>query len=114
MKKNQFNQSVHKNEKTKFQIPTLEQVKEVFQIKGVNDQKQPLLFMAHYESNGWFVGKSKMRSWRGAIAGWILRMDTFAPQNQPQATQAKPIRQYTPKEADEIAQIQRAYKNQRK
>ena len=113
MKKNLFTEPVHKNEKTRFIPPTIEQVKKQFLIKGVSDQKQPLLFMAYYESIDWHVGNKKMRFYKAAIAGWILRMDTFAPKDET-TQKAQPIQQYTQKEADEIAQIQRAYKNQRK
>ena len=76
MKKNLFTEPVHKNEKTRFIPPTIEQVKKQFLIKGVSDQKQPLLFMAYYESIDWHVGNKKMRFYKAAISGWILRMDT--------------------------------------
>ena len=110
---NKFEQPVHKNKKTDFHQPSIEQVIEHFQIKGCYDQKQPLLFMAHYESNGWYVGKTKMRSFRAAIAGWILRMDQFKA-NTP--TAIKPVD--TSEKSDlvklqEQRQIQLAYKNQR-
>ena len=29
-------------------------------------------FVAHYESNGWMVGKNKMRSWEAAIRKWNI------------------------------------------
>jgi hypothetical protein len=32
-------------------------------------------FHAFYESNGWKVGKNKMKSWKGALAGWALRRE---------------------------------------
>lgn len=30
-------------------------------------------FIAYYESNGWMVGRSKMKSWRAAMTNWWLR-----------------------------------------
>jgi hypothetical protein len=30
-------------------------------------------FVAHYTSNGWKVGKSPMKSWPSALAGWSIR-----------------------------------------
>lgn len=34
-------------------------------------------FINYYSSNGWMVGKNKMKNWRGAAAGWISRKDNF-------------------------------------
>lgn len=31
-------------------------------------------FINYYESNGWMVGKNKMKSWKSAVAGWIGRL----------------------------------------
>jgi hypothetical protein len=30
-------------------------------------------FYLHYESNGWMVGKNKMKNWKSAASGWIAR-----------------------------------------
>jgi hypothetical protein len=30
-------------------------------------------FMDHYSSNGWKVGKNKMKDWRRAVSGWVTR-----------------------------------------
>ena len=27
-------------------------------------------FFNHYESNGWYVGKNKMKDWKAAVRGW--------------------------------------------
>ena len=32
-------------------------------------------FVNFYESKGWMVGKNKMKSWRGALAGWRTRWE---------------------------------------
>ena len=34
-------------------------------------------FMNYYESNGWKVGKNKMKKWRAAVAGWISRLPDY-------------------------------------
>lgn len=35
-------------------------------------------FYHHYESNGWMVGKNKMKSWRAALAGqWLSKENKF-------------------------------------
>lgn len=36
-------------------------------------ENQVELWWWHYESNGWVVGKTRMVSWPGAMAGWKLR-----------------------------------------
>ena len=60
----------------KFIRPTLEEVRTQFELKGVTGNEFEK-FYAYYESVGWYVGKRKMVSWRGSLAGWILRMPTF-------------------------------------
>jgi len=32
-------------------------------------------FFHYYESKGWMVGKTKMKQWRSAMAGWKLRWE---------------------------------------
>lgn len=51
-----------------FQKPTLNEVEEYCQERknGVNPEK----WLAHYESNGWMVGKNKMKDWKGAVRTW--------------------------------------------
>jgi hypothetical protein len=34
-------------------------------------------FQSHYESNGWRVGKNKMKNWRAAMSGWKTRVDEY-------------------------------------
>lgn len=52
----------------KFQKPTLEEIKNYCQErnKNVNPEK----WLNHYESNGWLVGKNKMKDWKAAIRTW--------------------------------------------
>lgn len=56
--------------------PTPEAVAGYFKAKGSTGAEGKLFFL-HYESNGWMVGKNRMRSWRAAAAGWIERGPGF-------------------------------------
>jgi hypothetical protein len=49
--------------------PTVDQVREYVQRKGYSEV-DPEMFIAHYESNGWRVGKVSMINWRSAVATW--------------------------------------------
>jgi len=40
-------------------------------------KKEVSKFWYYYESVGWYVGRNKMRSWKAAASGWILRMEQF-------------------------------------
>ena len=98
--------------KNAFKKPTLEEVQRFFTIKECYVQKEPEKFWLHYESNGWYVGKSKMRSWRAAASGWILRMEQF---QKDLPAPIKPMDTGGKTDAEkqaEINQIKRAYKNQ--
>lgn len=55
-------------EKKIFIPPTLEEVTAYCQErgKGVNPQK----WLDHYTSNGWMVGKNKMKDWKAAVRTW--------------------------------------------
>jgi hypothetical protein len=35
-------------------------------------------FYNHYESQGWMVGKNKMKNWKSAMSGWKNRSDEYA------------------------------------
>ena len=113
MKKNLFDHSVHNNHKTRFTIPTLEQVTTCFHFKGCHEKNEPEKFFYHYDSVDRHVGRNKMRSWKAAISGWIFRMEQF---NKDKPTPLKNLD--TSAKTDEIKlaeqqQIQRAYANQR-
>jgi predicted phage replisome organizer len=54
--------------RTTFSKPTFDQVKEycIERKNTVNADK----WYAHYESNGWMVGKNKMKDWKAAVRTW--------------------------------------------
>lgn len=52
----------------RFIPPTLEEIASLCREK--NYSVNPNVFLNHYESNGWMVGKNKMKSWPAALANW--------------------------------------------
>jgi len=48
--------------------PTIDQVKEYCLER--NNNVDPERFIDHYSSNGWMVGKNKMKDWKAAIRTW--------------------------------------------
>ena len=58
-----------------FNKPTIEDIKTEMMNKWdeKNATYQANRFYDYYESNGWFVGKNKMKSWRHAVSGWMAR-----------------------------------------
>jgi len=61
-----------------FTPPTLSEVAAYCQERnrGVNPDK----WMAHYESNGWMVGKNKMKSWQAAVRTWESSVSVAKPE----------------------------------
>ena len=53
---------------SKFIIPTIDEVK--IHIQSVSANVDPVKFHSYYESNGWMVGKNKMKSWKAAVTSW--------------------------------------------
>lgn len=52
----------------RFSPPTIDEVKKYCQEQefAVDAER----FVDHYESNGWMVGKNKMKDWRAAVRNW--------------------------------------------
>lgn len=55
----------------KFQKPTAQEVTEYAQ--SIDYQLDGERFVNHYESNGWKVGKNKMKDWQAAVKNWKFR-----------------------------------------
>lgn len=51
-----------------FKKPTIDQISE-YCLERKN-KVSPERFFNHYESNGWMVGKTKMKNWKAAIRNW--------------------------------------------
>ena len=58
----------HKTSHKRFTPPTVDEVRAYCQERqnGVNPQR----FVDYYSSNGWMVGKNKMKDWKAAIRTW--------------------------------------------
>ena len=52
----------------RFKKPTLEEIRD--HCKARNNNVDPEAFLAHYESNGWMVGRTRMKNWKAAIITW--------------------------------------------
>jgi len=55
----------------KFKPPSLIDIATYIANKGYSFD--PAAFIAHYESNGWKVGRNKMKSWKAACTTWAKR-----------------------------------------
>lgn len=72
--------------KQKFTKPSLQEVKD-YCIERRNSV-DPERFIDHYESNGWMVGKTKMKDWRAAVRTW--ERNTFTNKEEPVRQPSKP------------------------
>ncbi len=69
--KYRLDKSSNKDEKTtdkKFKIPTIQEIQEYIMQKNYNVNADT--FFNFYKSNGWMVGKNKMKSWKASVAVW--------------------------------------------
>lgn len=57
-----------KRKRTPFLPPTLEEVTAYCLERG--NYVDPEKWFSHYESNGWMVGKNKMKDWKAAVRTW--------------------------------------------
>jgi len=81
--KNTKNTKNNKNTETKrFTPPELKNVSDYFVEKGITDPHLPSRFIDHYQSNGWLVGKNKMKDWKAAVRTWV---GNNKPQTEPQS-----------------------------
>ena len=55
----------------KFKPPTALEVDSYFVERGINDPNEAQSFCDFYESNGWKVGKNKMKSWKASVRNWL-------------------------------------------
>lgn len=85
------------NKKIKrFSPPTKEEVFDYMIEKKVQEftaKKESEKFFNHYESNGWMVGRTKMKKWKSAVSGWITRMNNYnGNNNQPQTSMGAAVK----------------------
>lgn len=77
---NTINNTVNniKKERKNFQKPTREEVREyLIEISSIMNLED---FFDHYDSNGWMVGRNKMKNWKATIRRWSR---TYKEQNNP-------------------------------
>lgn len=75
----------------RFSPPTLQEVQDYCQSKGYAWDAEA--FWLYYESNGWMVGRNKMKNWRSACANWNKREDsTYRNWQQQRSAPAGPPR----------------------
>jgi hydroxymethylpyrimidine pyrophosphatase-like HAD family hydrolase len=51
-----------------FKKPTVEEIR--IYCTERNNTVDPQVWLSHYESNGWLVGKNKMKDWKAAVRTW--------------------------------------------
>jgi hypothetical protein len=59
-----------------FQIPTVQEISDYCQQR--KNRINPEIFFNHYQSNGWMVGKNKMKDWKAAIITWEKKEGEYA------------------------------------
>ena len=69
-----------KTTRKRFTPPTVDQVREYCWERG--NSVDPQRFVDYYSSNGWMVGKNKMKDWKAAVRTWEQN-DKGKPQKQP-------------------------------
>lgn len=72
--------SVNDINKKGFVKPTIEQLKEYMREQGMNDIAEN--WLNHYESNGWMVGKVKMKDWKASVRTWKTNQKNNSPSPQ--------------------------------
>lgn len=80
------NKPAKKSGRSVFVIPSPEDLVSYFQSKESNSTEAQKFFN-YYESNGWKVGKNKMKKWESAASGWITR----SKDNKPAFTNQTPV-----------------------
>ena len=56
------------NKSKVFTIPTISEISDY--CKERKNNIDPIKFFNHYESNGWMVGRNKMKNWKAAVHTW--------------------------------------------
>ena len=66
---------VKEQTKSRFDAPSLDDVYNdmINKTDEYNAEVQAQRFHSYYDSNGWMVGKNKMKNWRSAATGWLNR-----------------------------------------
>jgi hypothetical protein len=60
---------LNKKKVSKFEIPTIDDI--IFYFAENGNQTEGQRFFDYYTSNGWMVGKNKMKDWKAAARNWM-------------------------------------------
>jgi hypothetical protein len=107
------NENVNANvSRSRFRAPTYDEIlgymKERNSLAG-NVWQQPKVvteakaFFNHYESNGWMVGKNKMKNWEAAVRNWMNNNSKFDKQ--------KPNQNEREKRNSDLEQFRKQYRS---
>jgi uncharacterized protein YdaU (DUF1376 family) len=72
-----------KSQRSTFVVPSVEEVESECARIGLS-VSEASKFANYYESKGWIVGKTKMKSWKSALIGWKNRQIEFQQQRDRQ------------------------------
>ncbi len=64
-------EKIREERATRFKPPTIDEIESYADQRGLN--VDPGNFFDFYQSNGWKVGKNKMKDWKAALRGWSRR-----------------------------------------
>ncbi len=67
----------------RFTKPTLDEIQN--RIYEMNYQVDAIKFLNHYESNGWKVGRNKMKCWKSALTTWQTNSNERKYKSQPKS-----------------------------
>lgn len=86
-----------KSQRSTFAVPSVEEVEaECVKIQLAVSEAEK--FVNYYESKGWVVGRSKMKSWRHSLLGWksrqVDRQQSLSMASQPKATLSTNLADY--------------------
>jgi hypothetical protein len=84
--KNDKNEKKNTKERIFFVPPNIQDCIGFFFTKNA-DESEAMQFFNYYESNGWIVGRTKMKSWQSAASLWISRGNKWKSQFTPQTKQ---------------------------
>ncbi len=112
------NENVNVNAKVSrshFRAPTYEEIFEFMKSKNAlagnvwSDAKvitEAKAFFNHYESNGWMVGKNKMKNWEAAVRNWMNNNSKFE-SNKPKNV----IQNEREKRASDLEKLRQQYRS---
>ena len=114
------NQNVNQNEnvnvsRSRFRAPTYDEIFEFMKMKNglagnvwnqVKVVTEAKAFFNYYESNGWMVGKNKMKNWEAAIRNWMNNNSKFE-NNKPKNV----IQNEREKRASDLEQFRKQYRS---